>query len=125
MTIVLPFEPVMPTMGMSNCNRCCSVECLQACSGEASEQKVGGGVVRLCVVGEGAHHKVVDAAAIEVVDVAMAVARAGAEGKNKVVSGKTSERLSVSRHSMSAWVLPMRRAEIKSLMCEMLYDMCR
>ena len=58
-------------------------ECLQGLQRRSHEQKVGGGVVRLCVVGEGAHHKVVDAAAIEVVNVAMAVARAGAEGKKQ------------------------------------------
>ena len=58
-------------------------ERLQGLQRRSHEQKVGGGVVRLCVVGEGAYHKVVDAAAIEVVDVAMAVARAGAEGKEQ------------------------------------------
>ena len=56
-------------------------EGLEGLQRRSHQEKIGRRIVGLCVVGERADHKVAHAATIEVGDVAVAVARAGAQGK--------------------------------------------
>ena len=58
-------------------------EGLEGLQRRSHQEKIGRRIVGLCVVGERADHKVAHTATIEVGDVAVAVARAGAQGKEQ------------------------------------------